>query len=200
MVTALAAALLLNVTPAVHALPNAAASAAHAASAKNSLPDQPQPAISVSGSNNSSDSGAYTLTAGAMGSAQGSQSLSTIRVPVSPETKAAPVIGVEVIPSRRKWLILSIAQHSAAAFDAYSTRRALANGAMERDPLMEPFAGSPALYGAIQAGPFGLDYVARKMQRSESPLLRHTWWLPQTISTGLFMFSGVHNFHVANQP
>ena len=199
MVMAIAAALLLNVTPALHALPNTAASAARAASAANSLPEQPQPAISVSDSHSSSDSAAYTLTADAMGSAKGSQSLSTIRVPATP-AKPAPVIGVEVIPSRRKWLILSIAQHSAAAFDAYSTRRALANGATERDPLMEPFVGSPALYGAIQAGPLGLDYVARKMQRSENPLMRHTWWLPQTVSTGLFMFAGVHNLRVANQP
>lgn len=200
MVIAIAAALLLNVTPVLHALPNTAAAAAHAASSANSLPEQPQPAISVSDSNNSNDSAAYTLTADAMSPAQGSQSLSTIRVPTTPDAKPAPVIGVEVIPSRRKWLILSIAQHSAAAFDAYSTRRALANGATERDPFIEPFAGSPALYGAIQAGPLGLDYVARKMQRSENPLVRHTWWLPQTMSTGLFMFSGVHNLHVANQP
>jgi hypothetical protein len=200
MVIAIAAALLLNVTPAVHALPNAAGAAAHAASASNSLPEQPQPAVSATDSKSSNDGASFTLTADAMRPAQSSQSLSTIRVPATPEAKPAPVIGVEVIPSRRKWLILSIAQHSAAAFDAYSTRRALANGATERDPFMEPFAGSPALYGAIQAGPLGLDFVARKMQHSETPLLRHTWWLPQTMSTGLFMLAGAHNLHVANQP
>lgn len=200
MIMAIAAALLLNVTPSVHALPNTASAAAHAAAAANSLPEQPQPVVSAADSNSSNDGASFTLTADAAGTAQGSQSLSTIRVPTTPAAKPAPVIGVEVIPSRRKWVILSIAQHGAAAFDAYSTRRALANGATERDPFMEPFAGSPALYGAIQAGPLGLDYVARKMQRSENSLLRHTWWLPQTMSTGLFMFSGVHNLRVANQP
>jgi hypothetical protein len=96
--------------------------------------------------------------------------------------------------------MLSLAQHSAAAFDAYSTREAVSRGAVEGDPMMRPFANSPAIYAAIQVGPAVLDFVARRMQRSHNNFLRHTWWLPQSASTGLFIFSGVHDLRVANHP
>ena len=95
--------------------------------------------------------------------------------------------------------MLSIAEHSAAAFDAYSTRQAISSGAHETDPMMRPFANSPGIYAAIQAGPVVLDYAARRMQRSQYQLLRRTWWLPQSASTGLFLFSGVHNLNLANR-
>ena len=131
---------------------------------------------------------------------QNSQALSTIRVPAVQPATSNKVIPVEDLHPRRDWLILSIVQHSAATFDAYSTRQAVSAGASEADPLMRPFAQSPAIYVAIQGGPLILDYVARRMQRSPNNFLRHTWWLPQSASTGLFLFSGVHNLHVANQP
>lgn len=91
-------------------------------------------------------------------------------------------------------------QHSAATFDAYSTRQAVSSGAIEADPLMRPFAQSPAIYAAIQVGPAILDYAARRMQRSSNNFLRRTWWVPQSASTGLFLFSGAHNLQVANRP
>jgi hypothetical protein len=106
-------------------------------------------------------------------------------------------VAVENMPSRRNWLILSFVQHSAAAFDAYSTRQAIAAGAREDDPFMRPFAHTPAIYVASQAGPVLLDFAARRMQRSRNPLLRRTWWFPQSASTGLFLLSGVHNLRVA---
>ena len=87
---------------------------------------------------------------------------------------------------RKAWLILSIAEHSAATFDAYSTRVAVSKGATEADPMMRPFAHSPAIYGAIQVGPLVLDYAARRMERSQIGLLRKTWWIPQTAATGSF--------------
>ncbi|HXX45070.1 MAG TPA: hypothetical protein VEJ38_10090 [Candidatus Acidoferrales bacterium] len=160
-------------------------------------PTKPQPAATVA--SDSTDS--PTLTAAKYeSSSQNSQSLSTIRVPpVQPGTQSK-VIMVENSPSRRKWLVLSIAMHSAAAFDAYSTRQAVSSGAHETDPLMRPFASSPGIYAAIQAGPLALDYAARRMQRSQNSFLRRTWWLPQTASTGLFIFSGVHNLNLANRP
>ena len=148
----------------------------------------------------SSGTNSATLTTAKFdGSGQNSQSLSTIRVPSVQPATPSKVIGVESAPSRRRWLMLSIAEHSAAAFDAYSTRQAISSGAQETDPMMRPFAHSPGIYAAIQAGPVVLDYAARQMQRSQYGLLRRTWWLPQSASTGLFLFSGVHNLNLANR-
>ena len=128
---------------------------------------------------------------------QNGQALETIRVPEVGPSKPAKIILPEN-PPRRAWLLLSLAEHSAATFDAYSTRLAVSNGATEADPLMRPFAGSPALYGAIQVCPLVLDFAARRMERSQHRLLRHSWWMPQAAATGIFLFSGAHNLSVAN--
>jgi hypothetical protein len=171
--------------PAVESTRNAVAT--QPANTDSTSTELPQPA------------GGLRLTATTLDPAgQNSQSLETIRVPSIEPAKPAKVISVEQVPSRKSWLILSIVQHSAATFDAASTRDAVSSGAHEADPMMRPFAGSPGIYAAIQGGPFILDYAARHMQRSSNNFLRHTWWLPQSASTGLFLFSGVHNLHVAN--
>lgn len=157
-----------------------------------------QPSATAASSSHSAAS--PTLTATSLDTTeQNSQSLATIRVPPVQPATPSKVIPVETTPGRRKWLILSIAQHSAAAFDAYSTRQAISSGAHETDPIMRPFAQSPGIYAAIQAGPVVLDYAARRMQRSEIGFLRRTWWLPQSASTGLFLFSGAHNLNLANR-
>jgi len=129
---------------------------------------------------------------------RGSETLSAIRI-ATPESKALRFVDVESAPSRRKWLALAAAEHVAATFDAYSTRLAISRGAVEADPLMRPFAQSPGIYAAIQVAPVALDFAARHMQRSPNGFLRRTWWLPQSAATGMFLFSGVHNLHVANQ-
>ena len=109
-----------------------------------------------------------------------------------PGFKAGPE-EVHRLPNRA-WFLLGMAEHSAAAFDAWSTRRALtASGGYEADPFMRPFARSPAIYAAIQAGPLGLDYIARRMSRSSSWWMRRMWWLPQAASTAGFLFSGARN-------
>lgn len=131
--------------------------------------------------------------------AQNSQSFSTIRISDENE-KRYPTREAESIPSRREWLALMILEHSAAAFDAYSTREAISRGAKEEDPLMRPFAHSPAIYAAIQVGPALLDVLARRMQRSQYNFVRRTWWLPQSVSTGGSIFSGVHNLSVVGHP
>jgi hypothetical protein len=125
------------------------------------------------------------------------QGLSNIRVPEIKQPQNNPIQEAEV-PSRRTWLALALAEHAAASFDAYSTRLAVSRGAVEDDPLMRPFAHSDAIYAAAQAGPLLFDYIARKMQRSDNLTLRRFWWLPQSVSTGVSLFAGVHNIHVAN--
>jgi hypothetical protein len=94
----------------------------------------------------------------------------------------------------REWLALAIAQHSAATFDAWSTRRAVSSGGgVEANPFLRPFAGNGSLYAAIQVGPVVLDYVGRRMMHSEHPWMRHTWWAPEAVGTALSLVSGVHN-------
>lgn len=138
------------------------------------------------------------LTTVAYNSSQNSQSLSTIRVPEIKPEKPRELTPAEIYPSRR-WIALSVVQSAAAGFDAYSTRYAVGHGAVEEDPLMRPFAHSPSIYVASQLCPVALDFVARRMQRSPNSFIRRMWWLPQTTSTGLYLFSGVHNMHVASQ-
>jgi len=195
-------ALLLHLAAAVPVAPDADVAVKPAvAKAAETDPFANQPATQPSSrpENASGESASPTLTAASLSTGnQNSQSLSTIRVPPVQPAAPAKIIAVESVPSRRTWLILSMVQHGAAAFDAYSTRQAIASGAHECDPFMRPFAQSPGIYAAIQAGPVALDYAARHMQRSRNSLLRHTWWLPQSASTGLFFFSGVHNLSIAH--
>ncbi|HXO44975.1 MAG TPA: hypothetical protein VN846_05865 [Candidatus Cybelea sp.] len=142
---------------------------------------------------------AGTLTVASLETAaRNSQELSSIRLPDSPSAKPDQVISATQYP-RRNWLLLSIAQHSAAAFDAYSTRQAIGTGAIEADPFLRPFSHSPGLYAAIQVGPVILDYAARRMQRSNNSFIRRSWWVPQTASTGMYLFSGIHNMSLSNR-
>ena len=112
-----------------------------------------------------------TLTTVSLDTTPDTQSFSTVRIP-TPSSKEYGVKEAMTMPSRRAWLALSIVQHGAAAFDAYSTRQAVGHGAVEDDPLMRPFASSPAIYVATQVGPVIFDLLARHMQRSEYPMVR----------------------------
>jgi hypothetical protein len=109
------------------------------------------------------------------------------------ESSKSPVVKLP-----RTWWLLTAAQHGAATFDAWSTRKSLTSGnGYERNPLMKPFADSSAVYPVIQVLPLGLDYLSRRMVRSHHPVLRKTWWLPQTLATAGFVWSGLRNLRVA---
>ena len=97
---------------------------------------------------------------------------------------------------RRDWLALTVAEHSAATFDAWSTRRAISRGAYETDPLLRPFSRNASMYAAIQVGPLLLDYLSRRMMTSRHNWIRHTWWIPQVVSTTAFFASGTHNLSI----
>jgi hypothetical protein len=139
------------------------------------------------------------LTALSLENSENSRSLSSIRVPAAQPIKPAEVTRAEKRPPNRSWWALTIAQHGAAAFDAYSTRQAIGRGAVEDDPLMRPFAHSPAIYAASQVSPVLLDLLSRRMMRSENPVFRRMWWVPQSGATAMFIFSGVHNLGVASR-
>lgn len=128
-----------------------------------------------------------------------SQPLASVRIPEPPAVKPVKVYSPEKPRTSRSWLALTLMQHGAATFDAYTTRQAIGHGAVEDDPMMRPFAHSGVIYAAIQVGPVLLDYVARRMQHSEYGMVRRMWFVPQTASTASFLISGVHNFGVASR-
>jgi hypothetical protein len=102
-------------------------------------------------------------------------------------------------PSRPLWLTLTIAQHSAATFDAWSTRRVISSGqGLELNPLLQPFAGNASLYAAIQVSPAVLDYLGRRMMKSRQGWARHVWWLPQVLGATVSLASAAQNLHVAS--
>jgi len=98
---------------------------------------------------------------------------------------------------RREWLALSIAQHSAAAFDAWSTRHVISSGqGRELNPTLRPFAGNGSLYAIVQVGPIAFDYLGRRMMTSQHHWVRRTWWIPQAVSMAMSLASGAHNLSV----
>jgi hypothetical protein len=102
--------------------------------------------------------------------------------------------------NRRKelmWKGLVIASSGAATFDAWSTRRAITNGAVELNPMLKPFAGNASLYAVIQVGPALMDFAGKKMMYSRYSWVRHMWWVPQSASFVSSIFCGSHNlaFH-----
>jgi hypothetical protein len=142
----------------------------------------------------SDDKGIHPASGGVL-VAQNSQQFSTIRVPEANQ-KRYEIRSAESVPARRNWLVLSVLEHGAATFDASSTRQAISRGAVEGDPLMRPFAHSQAIYAALQVGPLLFDVLARHMQRGQYGFERRTWWVPQTASTGMSIFAGVHNMNL----
>jgi|SRR5580692_4879627 hypothetical protein len=110
-----------------------------------------------------------------------------------------PAFHPEDVSERQKkvWYALTFASSGAAAFDAWSTRRAISGGyGTESNPMLAPFAHSGALYAATQVSPLVMDFIGRKMMTSQYPLLRKMWWLPQSAGTGMSLFAGVHNVGV----
>ena len=101
-------------------------------------------------------------------------------------------------PRQKKlWYTFLAASHSAAAFDAWSTRRAVSgNYGTESDPVLRPFAHSNAIYAATQVSPAVMDYFGRRMMTSSHPMLRRFWWIPQVAGTGLSFASGMHNYSI----
>ena len=114
--------------------------------------------------------------------------------PATPPKAAIRGPRYEAPKQRIAWIGLSAAGHSAAAFDAYSTRRAIAGGyGTESNPLLRPFAHSGALYVATQVNPAVMDFVGHKMMTNRRPWVRKMWWLPQAAGAGFSLAAGMHN-------
>jgi hypothetical protein len=99
-------------------------------------------------------------------------------------------------PRQQKlWYTFMAVGHSAAAFDAYSTRRAISgNYGTEGNPLLRPFSHSNAIYAATQVSPAVMDYVGRRMMTSSHPTLRKFWWVPQVAGASFSFGAGMHNY------
>jgi hypothetical protein len=106
--------------------------------------------------------------------------------------------GIRETPRQRKmWYGLVAAGHSGAAFDAWSTRRAISSGyGQEANPLLRPFAYSNAIYAATQVSPAFMDFLGKRMMLSQHGWIRNMWWLPQTAGAGLSFAAGAHNLGV----
>jgi hypothetical protein len=100
---------------------------------------------------------------------------------------------------RKMWYGLMAAGHGAAAFDAWSTRRAVSGGyGQEANPFLKPFANSNAIYAATQVSPAFMDFLGKRMMVSQNPWMRKLWWVPQTAGAGLSVFAGAHNMSVVH--
>lgn len=98
---------------------------------------------------------------------------------------------------RKIWYGLVAASHSAAVFDAYTTRRAVSGHyGTESDPLLRPFANSNAMYFATQVSPLVMDYLGHRMMTSEHLWMRKIWWVPQVAGTSLSLGAGIHNYRI----
>jgi hypothetical protein len=121
-----------------------------------------------------------------------------IQPPVQSLVKPATAESYEGPTERKAWYGLLILAHGTAAFDAWTTRRVIGGGyGVEADPLQRPFAHSGAIYATTQLTPLLMDFVGRRMMRSTHPLLRKAWWVPQTISAGVSLSAGIHNYGIA---
>ena len=131
-----------------------------------------------------------------------SASAAAIEPNYTPAQPSAPLRGVkmsvsrprETVTQRRLWYALSISGSGAAAFDAWSTRRAISGGyGTEANQLLRPFAHSGAMYAATQVSPLVMDFVGKRMMISQHKWVRKMWWLPQSAGTSFSLYAGVHN-------
>jgi hypothetical protein len=98
-------------------------------------------------------------------------------------------------PMQRKlWYTLAVTGSGAAAFDAWSTRRAISGGyGVEGNPMLRPFSHSNAMYAATQVSPLVMDFIGKRMMTSRHEWMRKMWWVPQTAGTSMSLYAGVHN-------
>jgi hypothetical protein len=117
-------------------------------------------------------------------------------MPAFEPVKPALTRPVESSRQRKMWYALTVTSHGAAAFDAYSTRRAVAQGFTEANPFLRPFANSNAIYVATQVSPAVMDYLGKRMMVSQNKWIRRMWWLPQVAGSGFSIGAGVHNMRI----
>ena len=171
-------------------LPEMAADASKDSSART-LPTAPAPKVKT----DADADGAVSVVAANLAGAEAEQP-PIVAQPIQP-MKQAFGRPRETRQQRVAWYALAVTGSGAAAFDAYSTRRALTgNYGTEGNPLLRPFAHSSALYAATQVSPVVMDYIGKRMMVSQNRWMRRMWWLPQAAGSGFSIAAGVHNLSV----
>lgn len=149
------------------------------ASAEASIPSMPEPRVN-SGESSSAEPAAAMPGAFAF-------------EPVKPATERR----YENRNQKKIWYGLVAAGHAGAAFDSWSTRRALSgNYGRETDPLMKPFAHSGAIYAATQVAPLLMDIIGKRAMVSEHMWVRRLWWVPQSVGATMSFTTAAHNVGV----
>src|SRR2546421_4850796 len=109
--------------------------------------------------------------------------------PIAPNLAAQPFLPVKPVftrpretPRQRKiWYGLALAGHSGAAFDAWTTHRAVAGGyGQEANPFLRPFAHSNGIYAATHVRPEAMGYFGKCLLVNQPGRARKTSTLPQT--------------------
>jgi hypothetical protein len=151
-------------------------------SAENSAPSMPEPRANSRGESSSAEPAAARPGAFAF-------------EPVKPAAQRS----YDNRTQKRIWYGLAAAGHAGAAFDAWSTRRALSgNYGTESDPLMRPFAHSGAVYAATQVTPLLMDMIGKRAMVSEHMWVRRLWWVPQSVGATLSFTTAAHNVGVVH--
>jgi hypothetical protein len=171
---------------------------------KDSAPAQPLPSAPAPKIKTDAESASAQLQAHSVSSdtnpagAAGSEAIE----PASPAFSFRPVKPALTRPhesrgERVTWYSLMFVGHSAAAFDAWSTRRAVSQHyGTESNMLLRPFSHSSAMYAATQVSPAFMDFLGKRMMTSQSRWVRRMWWLPQAAGSGFSVYAGVHNYNV----
>jgi len=161
------------------------------AAGSRSLPSMPAPKVTTDVEADGVDSTVSANLAGA-----GAVQAPRVTLSMQP-LKQAYVRPRETRGQRIAWYTLAVTGHGAAAFDAYSTRRALSGGyGTEGNPFLRPFANSNALYAVTQVSPAVMDFLGKRMMVSEHRWVRRLWWVPQAAGSGFSIGAGVHNMGV----
>jgi hypothetical protein len=82
----------------------------------------------------------------------------------------------------------------AAVMDDVASRMVIENGGYEQNPLMRPFVhntGTLVVESVTEV--WLMAYIGNRMKHSSHPLLRKTWWLPQTLNISAKVSGGIYN-------
>jgi len=148
-----------------------------------------------------------TLTASAALPSAPTPKLAADAEPIQPGSSAQPFQPIRPVitrpretPRQRKlWYALTAAGASGAAFDSWSTRRAISGGfGVESNPFLRPFSHSNALYAATQVSPAFMDFIGKRMMVSEYGLFRKLWWVPQLAGAGFSFGAAAHNVSIVH--
>ena len=88
----------------------------------------------------------------------------------------------------------------AAVWDDVASRLVIERGGYERNPFMRPFVhntGTLVVESVVEV--WAMAYVGNWMKHSSHPILRKTWWLPQSLNIAAKTTGGIYNSVLLNR-